>query len=90
MELNKENWYARQSKEQLIIFLKNDDYIKQKLHDKLFLLTGCGSFGDSDGTNGSCVDCCYNNPQMFERCNLFQSVFHQYRKQKFDKENTNG
>lgn len=87
MELNKENWYAQQSKEQLIIFLKNNDYIIQKLQDKVFLLTGCAGFGDSDGTNGSCVECLYNNPQTFERCNLFQSAFHQYRKEKFKKEN---
>ena len=83
---SKEEWLNEQSKEQLIIFYKNNEYENQRLRDKITLLTGCAGFGDCDGTNGSCVDCCYNNPQMFERCNLFQSAFYQHRKEKFKKE----
>lgn len=76
----KEEWYAEQSKEQLIIFLKNDDYEMQRLRDKIRLLTGCQGFGDCDGTNGGCIECAYDNPELHERCHLFQPAFHQYRK----------
>ena len=82
----KEEWLSEQSKEQLIIFYKNNDYEIQRLRDKIALLTGCMGFGDCDGTNGGCIDCCYDNPQMFQRCHLFQPAFHQYRKEKREKE----
>ena len=84
---DKEKWYAQQSKEQLIIFLKNNDYTMEKLRDKIFLLTGCAGFGDCDGTDGGCIDCLYDNPQQHKRCYLFQNTFHQYRKEKYEKEN---
>lgn len=80
--MTKEEWYAQQSKKQLIIFLKNDNYEMEMLRDKIALLTGCRGFGDCDGTNGGCIDCCFDNPSMFERCHLFQSAFHEYRKKK--------
>lgn len=77
----KEEWLNEQSKEQLIIFCQNDDYVIQRLRDKIALLTGCAGFGDSDGTIGSCVDCYFNDPQLHQRCHLFQSAFQQYRKE---------
>ena len=83
---SKEEWLNEQSKEQLIIFYKNNEYEIQRLRDKIALLTGCMGFGDCDGTNGGCIDCCYDNPQMFQRCNLFQPAFHQYRTEKYEKE----
>jgi len=80
--MTKDEFYKQQSKEQLIIFLKNQDYEIQRLRDKLFLLTGCQGFGNSDGMDGGCVDCYFNNRNSWERCNFFQSAFHEYRKQK--------
>lgn len=84
---SKEEWLNEQSKEQLIIFYKNNEYEKQRLRDKIALLTGCAGFGDCDGTDGGCVDCYFDSPQLHQRCHLFQSAFHQYRKEKREKEN---
>ena len=82
----KEEWLNEQSKEQLIIFYKNQEYEIERLRDKLTLLTGCSCLGDSDGTNGSCVDCYYENINLNQRCEAFQTAFHQYRKEKREKE----
>ena len=38
---SKEEWLNEQSKEQLIIFYKNQEYEIERLRDKLTLLTGC-------------------------------------------------
>lgn len=84
--VTKDEFYKQQSKEQLIIFLKNQDYEIQCLRDKLFLLTGCQCFGNSDGMDGGCVDCHYDNRNLCERCHFFQSAFHEYRKQKKENE----
>ena len=78
---SKEEWLNEQSKEQLIIFYKNNEYENQRLRDKIALLTGCAGFGDCDGTDGGCVYCSCDNTQLHQRCHLFQSVFHQYRKE---------
>ena len=83
---SKEEWLNEQSKEQLIIFIKNDEYENQRLRDKIALLTGCAGFGDCDGMDGSCIECYYNNTQLHQRCHLFQSAFHQYRKEVAGKE----
>lgn len=61
-----------QSKEQLIIFIHNDEAIIENLRDRLRKLTGCGDFGNGDGTVGTCVMCSYDNPELFERCWEFQ------------------
>ena len=79
---SKEEWLNEQSKEQLIIFYKNNDYEIQRLRDKVALLTGCSGFGDCDGTNGGCIECYYDNPHLHQRCHLFQQAFHQYRKKR--------
>lgn len=83
---SKEKWLNEQSKKQLIIFYKNQEYENQRLRDKIALLTGCAGFGDCDGMNGSCVECSYDNPITFQRCHLFQTAFHQYRKEKRGKQ----
>lgn len=83
---SKEEWYAQQSKEQLVIFLKNDDYIIKNLRNKTEFLTGCPNFGDSDGTDGACVECSCNNLQLWERCNLFCLAIREYRKKMWERE----
>jgi len=72
------------SKEQLLIFLRNKDLIIEKLRWKLELLTGCVAFGDSDGTDGGCVECYYNNLSQWTRCEAFREAWQQYRKEKLD------
>lgn len=62
----------KQTKEQLIIFVQNDEAVIENLRDRLRKLTGCGDFGNSDGTVGTCVMCSYNDPDLFERCWDFQ------------------
>lgn len=79
---SKEEWLNEQSKEQLIIFYKNNEYEIQRLRDKITLLTGCAEFGDCDGTDGGCIDCYYDNLHLHQRCHLFQPAFHQYRKER--------
>ncbi len=49
------------------------------LRDRLFLLTGCGHFGGSDGTVGFCVECGIDRPDMHKRCRLFQDAYNTYR-----------
>lgn len=71
----KEEFYESQTKEQLIIFLLNGNYENELLREKLGMLTGCTRFGDCDGMNGSCVDCCYNNPTLNMQCSQFQGTF---------------
>ena len=53
---------------QLQIFLHNQKYITETLRDRLFKLTGCKDFGNLDGMNGTCVDCFYNERELFDRC----------------------
>ena len=68
-------------KEQLLIFLHNDDLIIENLRLRLKLLTGCSGFGDGDGTDGGCVDCYYNNLPQWTRCNAFADAWNKYRKE---------
>ena len=74
--MNKE-FLDKQSREQLYIFLNNDEYIINSLRERLYKLTGCHDFGNVDGMNGTCIDCFYNNRPLFDKCWNF----------KFDKEN---
>lgn len=78
----KQEFYESQSKEQLIIFLNNQDYVEQTLRERLFLLSGCGDFGYSDGTNGACVDCLYENRALWDRCHCFTFAYHDYKQKK--------
>ena len=72
------------SKEQLLIFLHNNDLIIEKLRWKLELLTGCAAFGDSDGTDGGCINCYYDNQTQWSRCQAFDEAWKKYRKEKLD------
>ena len=54
--------------EQLKIFLKNQDLIINSLSDRLYRLTGCGDFGNIDSTNGTCIECFYNNRELNNKC----------------------
>lgn len=74
----KDEFLARQSHEQLEIFVKNTEMQNDMLKDRLFLLTGCRNFGGQDGTDGTCIDCYYNDRKMFERCRLFKTAAHTY------------
>ena len=75
----KQEWISEQSRDQLEIFIVNQEYIEESLRDKLFLLTGFRYFGERDNMVGSCVDCCINNRDKYERCVLFQGMFSSYR-----------
>lgn len=75
-------WLAKQTHEQLEIFVLNHEYTEDLLREKLFLLTGCRGFGDADGMDGVCVECCYTTPEQHKRCILFQEMFHKYRQEK--------
>lgn len=89
-QINKEEtereYYARQSHEQLEIFLMNSKYTEKMLRDRLFLLTGCHDFGGQDGTVGCCVECCYENRELFDRCCIFKDAFHRYLIDKYRRE----
>lgn len=67
----KKEFYNAQSKEQLIIFLQNQDLTIERLENTLFELTGCKHFGEIDATNGACVDCYYDNLNLFKKCEKF-------------------
>ena len=57
----------------------------EMLKNKLWLLTGCSGFGDSDGMNGTCVDCSYDDEIMWRRCRLFQHSFHEFNSWVYEK-----
>lgn len=64
--------YSKYSKEQLEIFCHNKDLEIEKMWHKLTLLTGCSTFGDSDGTDGGCVYCSEEDPVLWKRCHIFK------------------
>lgn len=78
IEKSKREFLKNQSHEQLEIFVLNGDAIEDDLRNRLFLLSGCGNFGGQDGTDGSCVECFYNDRELYERCCLFQSACHMH------------
>lgn len=84
----KREWLREQSQEQLITFIMNGDMMQDILRDKLFILTGCHDFGSSDGMNGSCVECCYENRALFDRCCLFGDAYRKYESLKIERETT--
>lgn len=73
---------------QLEVMVNNKDYVIDILRDRLFLITGCREFGGQDGTNGGCVECFYNTPDLHNRCCLFQMAMHSYIVQKHSQEAT--
>ena len=54
--------------EQLKIQNSNNKYVIDNLRKRLKKLTGCCDFGNLDGMNGACVECSYNEKELFERC----------------------
>ena len=58
----------KESKEQLIIWLLNSEKTRIQLHKRLDKLTGCGDFGLCDAMVGFCVECSYEQPELFEKC----------------------
>ena len=74
-----------QPRETLITIIMNAQMREDMLRDRLYLLSGCRCFGEADGTNGVCVECSYNNPELHERCLLFHMSAHQYINQKYSK-----
>lgn len=58
----------KESKEQIIIYLLNSEKTRIQLHRRLEKLTGCSEFGLCDGTVGFCVECSYEQPELFDKC----------------------
>ena len=75
-------YYNSFPKEQLIIFLLNQDYEIKKLKLRLQFLSGCCKFGHPDGTDGSCVDCHYDNKEQFKKCEQFAKNYSEFIKDK--------
>ena len=67
IKMNKE-FLDQQSREQLYIFLNNDEYTIINLRNRLEKLTGCSDFGNVDGMDGYCVECSIDNKELFDRC----------------------
>lgn len=81
--MNTDREYLRSvSHRQLEIMVRNSGYVNELLRDRLFLITGCRDFGGQDGTDGGCVECFYHNPELHNRCCLFQMMAHNYILQK--------
>ena len=83
--ISKDEFLKNQSKEQLIIFLKNREYVENRLRNRLFLLTGCSDFGNCGGMNGSCVECSYDREKLFESCHKFKDWFHEFIEKEMEK-----
>ena len=75
-------YYESLDKHQLITFLLNMKLVEETLRDRLFLLSGCRDFGNSDGMDGSCVECGYDNPALQYRCLEFGNAYREYVKNK--------
>jgi hypothetical protein len=78
----KQEFYESQSKEQLIIFLNNQEYKEEILREKLFMLSGCRNFGGPDGMNGTCIECFHENRSLHDRCYYFSCALDDYRRKK--------
>ena len=88
---SKKDYYETLSKEELITFLLNSDYRIENIEEKLYMLTGCGCYGDCDGMNGSCVDCDINNPELRKRCSEFQDkILKKRRMERLQTKNNTG
>jgi len=81
-EQSRDEFLESQSKEQLIIFLKNTEYANKILREKLKMLTGCSGFGNQDCMDGSCVDCYYEEPELHAKCCQFQNEFRKKMKKR--------
>lgn len=70
----KYTFLKNQSHEQLEMIIMNEEHVEQELRKRLMVLTGCGDFGNSDGTIGDCVNCSFNRPDQFNRCDAFRDM----------------
>jgi len=70
-------YYNSLPKEQLIIFLLNQNYEIKQLESRLEFLSGCCKFGHPEGTDGSCVDCYYDNKEQFAKCEEFAKRYNE-------------
>ena len=52
-------------------FYHNQNLIIEDLHSKIERLSGCREFGSCDGMNGCCVDCSYDNEELWNKCAEF-------------------
>ena len=66
--LTDSNFLKDQTKEQLIIYLHNTELELENLRDRMYKITGCRDFGNLDGMDGTCVDCSYNERELFDKC----------------------
>lgn len=73
--MNRDEWLQTLSKDQLITMLKNTQYQLELAEDKVEYFTGCRAFGESDGMNGSCVECSYECHALWEKCHPFNTIF---------------
>lgn len=73
--MTKESYLQGLSKNELIVLIHNLEYQLEVAEDKVEYLTGCPHFGESDGMNGSCVECSYQCEFLWEKCHPFDSVF---------------
>ena len=65
----------------------NDNGYAKELEQRLFLLTGCEVFGNQDGMVGCCVDCCDENPELFDKCTEFTRKVSEYNLKSFLEDN---
>lgn len=88
--MKSKEYLEKQSKEQLIIFLHNEEYENERLRQKLLLLTGCQAFGDMDGMDGACVACNKDHRCLADRCYLFSEAYIRWwKKEQREKEKEN-
>ena len=62
----------KQPKDILITWLLNSEYHRLTLNKRLEKLTGCAEFGLCDGMTGFCVECSYEQPELWEKCHNFK------------------
>ena len=73
-EIDKREFLKTQSHEQLEDLVIKGDKIILELRHRLYLITGCGNFGNPDWLSGHCTNCRCENPNMCNRCKAFQSA----------------
>lgn len=62
----------KETKDTLIIWLLNSECQRLRMGIVLDKLTGCSQFGECDGTNGCCVECSYEQPELWQKCHDFR------------------
>ena len=91
----KQEYLETLSNDELIVIIHNLESQLDIALDKVEYLTGCSHFGESDGMNGSCVECSYDRPELWKRCFPFNSIFwpwhcEKYKeRKKYEEENSN-